>query len=460
MIFIESRSVVEQIFEQALGVDDEIRSEIQSDQGPDIAGLPESGKLASDEIREVLSARAQKFRPEFVRDNGQEGSDITRLSIGLGAHPKAVARHLKDSAIYDVNEYMQECSALLSWIVGVAIGRWDIRIAQDSSLAPKLPDPFDPLPVCPPGMLIGPNGLPADPGRIVSEEWLRTRPETNMLPPEGSVPKPTIPDSEYPLRISWEGILVDDPGKGSAQPHREDIVRRVHDVLDLLWKNKAHEIEQEACEILGVGHLRDYFRRSAGFFQDHLKRYSKSRRKAPIYWPLSTASGSYTLWIYYHRLTDQTLYTCVNDYVKPKLETISRDIKRFQSELVEGGTAQKRQKLEELMDFEQELKDLRDDLLRVARLPYKPNLNDGVMITAAPLWRRFRHNQWRKDLEACWKKLKVGEYDWAHLAYAIWPDRVKDKCKADLSIAIAHGLEDVYQGELARPKKGRKKATA
>ena len=37
-------------------------------------------------------------------------------------------------------------------------------------------------------------------------------------------------------------------------------------------------------------------RRPTGFFADHLKRYSKSRRQAPIYWPLSTAKGSYTLW--------------------------------------------------------------------------------------------------------------------------------------------------------------------
>ena len=38
------------------------------------------------------------------------------------------------------------------------------------------------------------------------------------------------------------------------------IVRRVREVFDLLWKDKAHNIEQEACEILGVSELRDYFR--------------------------------------------------------------------------------------------------------------------------------------------------------------------------------------------------------
>ena len=72
-----------------------------------------------------------------------------------------------------------------------------------------------------------------------------------------------------------------------------------------LWADRADALEHEACALLGVPTLREWFRRPAGFFADHLKRYSKSRRQAPIYWPLSTPSGSYTLWLYYHRLNDR-----------------------------------------------------------------------------------------------------------------------------------------------------------
>jgi len=380
------------------------------------------------------------------------------LSVMFNRHPNSIvdARRL---FVPVANERLQEeIYSLLSYLFGLTINRWDIRIALDPTIAPKLPDPYDPLPVCPPGMLVGPDGLPVEPGRIVSEEWLRARPDTITLPLEGTVKKPTIPDSDYPLCISWDGILVDDPSFDGALPHKRDIVRRIREVLDLLWKDKAHEIEQEACDILGVSDLRDYFRRPSGFFQDHLKRYSKSRRKAPIYWPLSTKSGAYTLWIYYHRLTDQTLYACINDYVNPKLNNISKDIARLQEEIAKQGSTKNRQRLEQLMDFEQELKDYRDELLRVAGLPYKPNLNDGVMITAALLWKLFRHNQWRKDLEACWKRLKEGKYDWAHLAYAIWPDRVKKKCSTDLSIAIAHDMEYLYEGDDTKPRRLRGKA--
>jgi hypothetical protein len=341
---------------------------------------------------------------------------------------------------------------LMSWCLGTVLGRYDIRIARDLALTPLLPDYLSSLPVCSPGMLIGSNGLPAKYGCIVSEEWLHARPNAITLPPEGSVANPTIPDDEYLLRITWSGILIDDANTDDAQTHQEDIVRRVREVLDILWGEKAQAIEHEACEILGVSSLREYFRKPSGFFQDHLKRYSKSRRKAPIYWPLSTESGSYTLWIYYHRLTDQTLFQCINDFVNPKIELVAQDVEKLRSQVLQGGAAKQRDELEKLQKLQQELTNFRNELLRTAQLPYRPNLNDGVLVTASPLFKLFRLPRWRKDLEECWKKLEAGEYYWAHLAYGIWPERVRKACKSDKSIAIAHGLEELYE-EPQIPKK-------
>jgi len=377
---------------------------------------------------------------------------------------------LTDSALVEATDghiLKPHGESLLTYCLGIVLGRWDVRMAVDSALAPKLPGPFDPLPVCPPGMLVGPDGLPAGPGRIVSEEWLHARPDANTLPPEGAVKNPTIPDSDYPLRISWDGVLVDDPGFNGGQPHRDDIVRRVREVLDILWKDKAYEIEQEACDILGVSGLRDYFRKPTGFFQDHLKRYSKSRRKAPIYWPISTASGSYTLWLYYHRLTDQTLYAAVNKYVEPKIVEVERGLNRIEDDLkaASGRDATRlRDRLSEAQSFLGELRDLREELLRIAALPYKPNLNDGVIINAAPLHNLFRLRTWANDTKKVWSKLKKGGCDWAHLAYTIRPERVREVCKKDRSIAIAHGLEDICEVEAPAPKKkggrGRRRKSA
>jgi len=310
---------------------------------------------------------------------------------------------------------------MLSYSIGLVLGRWDIRFASDERQPPELPDPFAPLPVCPPGMLQNSKGLPAEPKDV---------------------------PADYPLRISWPGILVDD------ENHPEDIVARVREVLEVIWKDRTDAIEQEACELLGVKNLRDYFRRPASFFADHLKRYSKSRRQAPIYWPISTANGSYTLWIYYHRLNDQTLHSALADFVDPKLKAVRTEI----STLRESGNH--RDRLEELLDLERELSDFRAEIERIIKLPWKPNLNDGVIITASPLWKLFRLPKWQKDLKACWEKLEKGDYDWAHLAYSIWPKRVEEVCKKDRSIAIAHNLEHLCEeAPLKMKEKKRKKKT-
>ncbi len=101
-----------------------------------------------------------------------------------------------------------------------------------------------------------------------------------------------------------------------------------------------------------------------------------------------------------------------------------------------------------------------EELLRVANLPYKPDLNDGVLINAAPLWKLFRLPKWRKDLEACWKELESGDYDWSHMAYTIWPGRVREKCRSDRSIAIAHGLEELCPAQAPKATKARRKKNA
>jgi hypothetical protein len=311
----------------------------------------------------------------------------------------------------------------ISISLGSILGRWDIRFATGEKPPPELPDPFAPLPVCSPGMLQSTEGLLAEPQDV---------------------------PADYPFRISWSAILVDEEG------HAEDIVSRVREAIEVIWKEKAGDIEHEACEILGVRSLRDYFAKPSDFFADHLKRYSKSRRQAPIYWPLSTASGSYTLWIYYHRLNDQTLYTCVNDFVEPKLRDIAIELTTLRQNGI-GRSRDDEKKLENLQDFEIELQEFRDELLHVARLPWKPNLNDGVQITAAPLWKLFQLPKWKKTLKETWEKLEKDDYDWAHLAYSIWPDRVREKCKKDKSLAIAHNLEELYEEPPASAKKKRSK---
>ncbi|MBW4696260.1 MAG: hypothetical protein KME27_31490 [Lyngbya sp. HA4199-MV5] len=318
-------------------------------------------------------------------------------------------------------------SELLAYLLSVAFGRFDVRLATGDRSHPPEPEPFDPLPVCSPGMLVSDNGLPA----IAPTE----------LPPD------------YPIQIPFDGILVDDEG------HSNDMINRIREVLNVIWGEQDSDIEQEACHLLStnglrVSSLRDYFRKPTAFFNNHLSRYSKSRRQAPIYLPLSTRSGNYTLWLYYHRLTDQTLYTCINDYVEPKLNRVSETVSSLRNKT--GRSRDEEKLLEDLQDLESELEDFRDALQRIAQF-WKPNLNDGVQITLSPLWSLFRLGKWQKKLKETWDKLEKGDYDWAHLAHSIWAKRVEEKCKKDKSLAIAHNLEHLYETPPETPKSTKRK---
>jgi len=299
---------------------------------------------------------------------------------------------------------------LVDYALGAAFGRWDLRFAIDQRRAPPEPDPFDPLPFCPPGMLQNASGLPATAADV---------------------------SADYPLRISWSGVLVDDAG------HDEDIEERVREILAVVWHEQHEAIAQEASELLGVETLRDYFRMPTGLFANHLKRHSKSRRKAPIYWQLGTTSASYSVWLYYHRFTRDTFYKVLNDYVTPKLQHEERKLVGMVQGAGGSPTASQRKESADQETLVEELRAFRDEVARVAPL-WNPDLNDGVIINFAPLWRLVpQHRAWQKECKDCWAKLVAGDYDWAHLAMYLWPERVVPKCAKDHSLAIAHGLEDL-----------------
>src|SRR5207249_3478430 len=103
---------------------------------------------------------------------------------------------------------------LISYLTGCVVGRWDVRLATGERRSDALGEPFDPLPMCSPATLQDRDGLPC-----------RSSPKS------------------YPLRMNWDGILPDDPD------HPSDIVRRMREILDLIWQDRAEGIEKEACEI-------------------------------------------------------------------------------------------------------------------------------------------------------------------------------------------------------------------
>ena len=311
--------------------------------------------------------------------------------------------------------------SVVQYCVGCAYGRFDSSRALDSVQFPAYPALHDPAPLL-------------QPGRLAAAE---------------------SDSPERPMQPAADGLLVFDEGDPA------DVVSHVRRVIETLWPDSSASAEAEICSCLGLNSLREYFSSASNFFADHLASYSKHMRRAPIYWPLSTLTGSYAVWVYYPQLSPDTLYRIVSEHVDPKLIRVASRKAQLEGEAPRSANRRDSsvaREVAELVALQDELQVFRAELIRVAALPYRPDFNDGVQITAAPLWRLFQHRSWQGALKETYERLESGAYDWAHLAYAIWPERVKVKCKIDKSLAIAHGLEEVYEGDSveAKPKKARR----
>lgn len=269
----------------------------------------------------------------------------------------------------------------ISYIIGLAFGRWDLRKALDHSLLPDLPGPWDPLPVCPPAMLVGEDGDPVE-----------EKPE------------------DYALELPMDGILVDDP------EHPRDIVDNIRKAMEQIWPDDFEAVEENLIQHLGVKDMRKYFQKpgAGGFWHDHVKYYSRSGRKAPIYWLLQSHKKNYAIWLYYPRLTKDTYYRALEFYVEPKIRLEEGRLEELRQKIQSGSeSGSKLKRLEVEMDkkaeFVSELYDFRDKLMKVADLNLEPDMDDGVVINIAPLHEIV---PW-KEAEKYWGELLKGKYEWA-----------------------------------------------
>jgi hypothetical protein len=298
---------------------------------------------------------------------------------------------------------------LVSWAVGVALGRFDVRLATGACPLPATPEPFDPLPLCSPAMLTGDDDLP-----LISAP------------------------AAYPVEFPVNGTLVDDLG------HARDLTAMVRVVFDEVFKQDADLWWNEVAALLDP---KDHDLRAwltAGFFEHHLKRHSRSRRKAPIVWQLAVLSGRYSIWVYAHRLTRDSFFQIQNDVLTSKLAHEERQLRTLVQNADPTPSAKERREIVAQEAFVEELRTLLDEVKRVAPL-WNPVLDDGVVLTMSPLWRLVpQHKGWQKELKSKWNELAAGKCDWAHLAMHLWPERVVPKCATDHSLAIAHGLEDLF----------------
>jgi hypothetical protein len=197
--------------------------------------------------------------------------------------------------------------------------------------------------------------------------------------------------------------------------HSEDLVRRIQDILQLLWGKHAEEKLKEACQILGISTLQEFFQQPGNFYAHHIKRYSKSRRKAPIYWLLQSAHKNYGLWLYYPVMNDDTLFKALTLYADPKLNLEKINLEDLITRRNRSDAAHDRRELEKAISRQEaliaELTDFRNELERLALLRLSPDFNDGVLISIAPL---HTLTPW-KEAGKMWTELSQGKYPWSSM---------------------------------------------
>ena len=290
-------------------------------------------------------------------------------------------------------------------LVGMAFGRWDIAYAKREKEIPAFGDVFDALPFMP----------------VVS---LTTQTVT------------------YPLSIPADGILSNDINSNIC------ISTRVRDVMLQIWGENADDIEYELCQLIGFHSLQEYFEKPTGFFDYHFKRYTKSRRKAPIYWPMSSDDGSITYWVYYPLLSRNTIPALIS-YLRQDMENAKHD---YEAAHADNNRVKEAKAMERQTIIETFIKRLEE----VLAIGYEPNHDDGVPVTAAPLVAFFQHRAWHDECKENWDDLQKGEYDWSHLAFKLYPGRITNKAKKDYCMALTHGLESICENK-PKEKKTRKK---
>jgi DNA-binding transcriptional MerR regulator len=239
--------------------------------------------------------------------------------------------------------------------------------------------------------------------------------------------------------------------------HPDDLAARIIEILTAIHgEGEAERLIRAAAG--GNGDLRDRLEKYllGPFFKAHVKQY----RKRPIYWLLQSPRQSYSIYLFHERATDQTLaHIQGKRYLGGRIFQVKQQLEEANRREVESEGREKARWRKRAQDLAEELADLEafdkaisetnnepivDAQGRPATARWKPELDDGVLLNAAPLYRLTP--AWKKadaklDLAKVWQALKKGDYPWAKTAMRYWPRETLEACKTNRSYRIAHGLE-------------------
>ena len=320
-------------------------------------------------------------------------------------------------------------------LVGMAFGRWDADYATGKKTIPEFGDVFDALPFMPVVSLQNESSPNASGSGFPARE--------QNIPSKGTNNSQGGNTNGAYFSIPEDGILSMDADSPLS------LTTHIRDVMRYIWDERADDIEYELCQLIGCKNLQNYLESPTGFFDYHFKRYTKSRRKAPIYWPLSSEDGILTYWVYYPKLNQNTLHSLI---LKLRDEN-----ERLHSQI--AATTDKTQQTL-LRGRQQQVEGMMDELNNIINAGYKPNHDDGVPVTSCPLVKLIAHRGWKQECTENWEDLQKGEYDWSHLAMSMFPARVTQKAKKDWCLALTHGLEHLCENKPKEKKTRKKKVDA
>src|SRR5207247_1800360 len=134
-------------------------------------GLAKRANAWAEHLRAVLADLAEIDREIDARCfdlYGIAASDRRAINEGFAGGAEASGENNDGDTDAEDDEHEEASGSdtgtlaadLVSWAVGVAFGRFDLRLATRARPLPKEPEPFALLPLCSPSMLTGDNGLP------------------------------------------------------------------------------------------------------------------------------------------------------------------------------------------------------------------------------------------------------------------------------------------------------------
>jgi hypothetical protein len=238
--------------------------------------------------------------------------------------------------------------------------------------------------------------------------------------------------------------------------HPDDIAARAIAILAAIHGDEESNGIVRAA--VGGGDLRDRLASYllGSYFKAHVKRY----RRRPVYWALQSPKQNYSVYLFHERLTAQTLALLQGTkYLGGRLFQLNGQLQEANRREAAAEGRDKAKWRKQAQELAEELADLEafdqaitatnnepivdaDGKGTTAR--WAPELDDGVLLNAAPLYRLTQ--AWKRadpklDLSKVWNALKDGEYPWAKTAMRYWPRETLAACKGNKSYRIAHGLE-------------------